>query len=53
MQGIPFRIGITVLLAAFSLEARFFTDRLYPFFELTDEMRDRIDLKDGSVFCWG
>ena len=41
----------SILSTVLSLEAQFL-DRLYPFAELTDEMRDRIDLKDGSVEDW-
>ena len=51
MKYIPWRVAIPILLAGASLEAQF-QDRLYPFVELTDEMRDRIDLKDGSVDDW-
>ena len=51
MQYIPWRVAILILLTGASLEAQF-QDRLYPFVELTDEMRDRIDLKDGSVDDW-
>ena len=36
---------------AIALEAQG-SDRLYPFRELTDEMRARIDLRDGSVEDW-
>lgn len=51
MQYIPWRFTIPILLTGASLEAQF-QDRLYPIPELTDEMRDRIDLKDGSVDDW-
>ena len=47
MPALPLFIAIPTLLTAVSLEAQF-QDRLYPFIELTDEMRARIDLKDGS-----
>ena len=51
MSALPFLIVIPFLLTALSLEAQF-QDRLYPFRELTDEMRARIDLKDGSIEDW-
>ena len=51
MRALPFRIVIPILLTAISLKAQW-QDRLYPFRELTDEMRARIDLKDGSVEDW-
>ena len=51
MKYISWRVAIPILLTGASLEAQF-QDRLYPFVELTDEMRDRIDLKDGSVDDW-
>ena len=51
MRTLPFLIAIPFLLVAICLEAQF-QDRLYPFRELTDEMRARIDLKDGSVEDW-
>ena len=51
MPALPLFIAIPTLLTAVSLEAQF-QDRLYPFIELTDEMRARIDLKDGSVEDW-
>ena len=51
MRALPFRIVIPILLTAISLKAQW-PDRLYPFRELTDEMRDKIDLKDGSVEDW-
>ncbi len=35
-----------------SVEAQQFPDRMFPVIELTDEMRDQIDLKDGSVEDW-
>ena len=51
MRTLPFLIAPHLLLTAICLEAQF-PDRLYPFQELTDEMRARIDLKDGSVEDW-
>ena len=51
MQPLSFGIALPMLLTALRLEAQF-QDRLYPFAELTDEMRARIDLKDGSVGDW-
>ena len=51
MRTIPFFLAIPHLLTVLSLEAQF-PDRLYPFTELTDEMRGRIDLKDGSIEDW-
>ncbi len=51
MRALLFRIALPVLPMAISLEAQF-PDRLYPFAELTDEMRAQIDLKDGSVDDW-
>ena len=51
MQAMPSCIALPVLLTAISLEAQF-PDRLFPFAELTDEMRAQIDLKDGSVEDW-
>ncbi len=51
MRTIPFFLAIPILLTVLSLEAQF-PDRLYPFAELTDEMRARIDLKDGSTEDW-
>ena len=38
MRALPFRIAIPILLTAICLEAQW-PDRLYPFRELTDEMR--------------
>ena len=46
-----FSIPIFFVMTSVSTDAQF-QDRLYPFIELTDEMRDRIDLKDGSVDDW-
>ena len=40
-----------ILGTSVSSEAQF-SDRLYPVFELTDEMRKKIDVKDGSVEDW-
>ena len=51
MRAPRFLIAIPILLTAVCLEAQW-ADRLYPFTELTDEMRARIDLKDGSVEDW-
>ena len=45
------RIAFLKLLTAISLEAQW-QDRLFPFTELTEEMRAEIDLKDGSVDDW-
>ncbi len=50
MRALLFQIAIP-LLTAISLKAQW-QDRLYPFKELTDDMRDRIDLKDGSIEDW-
>ena len=51
MRAPRFRMAIPILLTAVCLEAQW-QDRLYPFTELTDEMRAQIDLKDGSVEDW-
>ena len=51
MQYIPWRVAIPIVLTGASLEAQF-QDRVYPIPELTDEMRGRIDLNDGSVEDW-
>ena len=51
MRALPFRIVIPILLTAICSKAQW-PDRLYPFRELTDEMRARIDLKDGSIEDW-
>ncbi len=51
MPPLSFRIATSILLATLSSEAQF-QDRVYPFTELTGEMRARIDLKDGSVEDW-
>ena len=51
MRAPRFLIAIPILLTAVCLEAQW-ADRLYPFTELTDEMRARIDLKDGSIDDW-
>ena len=51
MKAFPFQIATTILLMATSSEAQF-QERLYPFVELTEEMRDQIDLRDGSIEDW-
>ena len=51
MQFLSFRNAFFILLPAIALDAQW-SDRLYPFQELTDEMRARIDLRDGSVEDW-
>ena len=51
MQYPSFFIAFPILLTAIALEAQW-PDRLYPIRELTDEMRARIDLRDGSVEDW-
>ena len=51
MQSLSFRIVFLTLLSAIALDAQW-SDRLYPFRELTDGMRARIDLRDGSVEDW-
>ena len=51
MKSLSFRITFPILLTAIALDAQG-QDRLYPFTELTDEMRAQIDLRDGSVEDW-
>lgn len=51
MRTMPFFLVFPILLTVLSSEAQF-SDRLYPFAELTDGMRDQIDLKDGSIEDW-
>ena len=51
MQYQSFRVAFLTLLVSAALDAQW-SDRLYPFRELTDEMRARIDLRDGSVEDW-
>ena len=51
MQYLSFRVAFLTLLLASAPDAQW-SDRLYPFRELTDEMRARIDLRDGSVEDW-
>ncbi|MCY3761170.1 MAG: hypothetical protein OXH50_07955 [Gemmatimonadetes bacterium] len=51
MQSLSFRVACLILLTAIALEAQW-SDRVYPIRELTDEMRARIDLRDGSVEDW-
>ena len=51
MQYQSFRVAFLTLLVSAALDAQW-SDRLYPFRELTDEMRARIDLKDGTVEDW-
>ena len=51
MRSRVIRIAVPFLLAATSSEAQF-QNRLYPFVELTDEMRAGIDFEDGSVEDW-
>ena len=46
-----FRVAFLILLPAIALDAQW-SDRLYLFRELTDEMRARIDIRDGSVEDW-
>ena len=48
---LSFRVVFSILLTAIALEAQW-SDRLYPIMELTDGMRARIDLRDGSVEDW-
>ena len=50
MKGL-LRIAVPILLTPPFSEAQF-PDRLFPFAELTDGMRARVDLKDGSVEDW-
>ena len=51
VQPLSFWIVFFTLLPVIALEAQW-SDRLYPIRELTDEMRARIDLRDGSVEDW-
>ena len=51
MRVPPFQIATIFILIAFSPGTQL-QGRLYPFVELTDEMRAQIDLKDGSVEDW-
>ena len=51
MQPLSFRVAFLTLLLTITLDAQG-SDRLYPFRELTDEMRARIDLRDSSVEDW-
>ena len=51
MQPLSFRVAFLTLLLSITLDAQW-SDRLYPIRELTDEMRARIDLRDGSVEDW-
>lgn len=51
MQVLPIRSAILFFLIVISTEAQV-SDQVYPFIELTDEMRAQIDLKDGSVEDW-
>ena len=51
MQSLPFRSTLLILMPAIALDAQW-SNRLYPIKELTDEMRARIDLRDGSVEDW-
>ena len=51
MPSLSFRVAFLTLLPAIALDAQW-SDRLYPFRELTAEMRARIDLRDGSVADW-
>ena len=51
MQSLSFRVACLIVLTAIALEAQW-SDRVYPIRELTDEMRARIDLRDGSVEDW-
>ena len=51
MKAFSLLVFFPILLNPLSLEAQF-QDRVYPFAELTDEMRAQIDLKDGSVEDW-
>ena len=44
-------ISIFLTMKAVSTEAQF-PERVYPIMELTDEMRTRIDVRDGSVDDW-
>ena len=51
MQLLSFLAAFFTLLPTVFLDAQS-PERLYPFMELTDEMRARIDLRDGSVEDW-
>ena len=51
MQPLSFRVASLTLLLASAPDAQW-SDRLHPIGELTDEMRARIDLRDGSVADW-
>ena len=51
MHPLSFRVAFLTLLPAITLDAQW-SDRIYQFRELTDEMRARIDLRDGSVKDW-
>ena len=51
MRALGSGIAIPLLVTAHLSEAQL-QDRVYPFIELTDEMRARIDLKDGQVEDW-
>ena len=51
MRALASGIAIPLLVTAHLSEAQL-QDRVYPFIELTDEMRARIDLKDGQVEDW-
>ena len=51
MRSLAFLVATPLLLTTLPSEAQW-QDRLYPFRELTDEMRAGIELKDGSVEDW-
>ena len=51
MRALPSGIAISLLVTAHFSEAQL-QERVYPFIELTDEMRARIDLRDGLVGDW-
>ena len=51
MHSLSFRAAVLILLPGTVLNAQW-SDRLYPIRELTDEMRARIDIRDGSVEDW-
>ena len=51
MQPLSFIVAFLTLLPAIALDAEW-SDSLYPFRELTDEMRAQMDLRDGSVGDW-
>ena len=51
MRALPSGIAISLLVTAHFSEAQL-QERVYPFIELTDEMRARIDLRDGLVDDW-